>query len=133
MQNQKLFTAIASALLARQNCLAWPDDKQKREWAAKHESRIDALVKRYLPSGSGFDCGTKIDYDKSRSEKLVFNTSFHHMDESGGYAGWSEHAVTVRASLWAGITITVSGRDRNGIKDYISEAFNALYSTEVTA
>lgn len=52
-----------------------------------------------MPSGSGFDAGTRLDEDKTNDSRLVFTTAFHHMDEHGTYAGWTEHTVTVRASL----------------------------------
>jgi hypothetical protein len=74
------------------------------------------------PSGSGFDNGTQIDRD--RSDVLIFSTSFHHMDEAGGYDGWTEHTVRVKPSLAWGFDLTVSGRDRNGIKDYIADVFS---------
>jgi hypothetical protein len=73
------------------------------------------------PSGSGFDNGTQIDED--RSDVLRFATAFHHMDECGMYDGWTEHTIRVKPSLAWGFDLKVSGRDRNGIKDYIADVF----------
>jgi hypothetical protein len=53
------------------------------------------------------------------------------MDEHGCYDGWTHHKVIVKASLWAGIDIRVTGRDRNQIKEYIAEQFNSLASVIV--
>ena len=85
-------------------------------------SRIVAL----LPSGSGFDAGTKL--ESADDSRIVFSTSFHHMDENGFYDGWTEHKVTARASLTGGLRIHVSGRNRNNIKDYIADVFHVMLS-----
>jgi hypothetical protein len=79
-----LYSELASLIQARKNCIA----SRNEEWEAKHEATILSLVKDNLPSGSGFDSGTKIDLDASHGERLVFFTDFHHMDESGFYDGW---------------------------------------------
>lgn len=63
--------------------------------------------------------------------KLAFRTSFHHMDESGGYDGWTEHIVTARATF-NGPELKISGADRNGIKEYIAECFSAALAGEVS-
>ena len=94
-----------------------------------HAPDVDRAEKEILPSGSGFDSGTTFDVAASSAEKLVFNTSYHHMNDGGYYDGWSDHVVTVKASLLFGIDIRVSGRNRNDIKDYIIEVMhNALTS-----
>ena len=82
-----------------------------------------ALLGQYLPSGSGFDNGTTLNVDKSTSQKLVFETSFHHMSEHGYYTKWTDHTVTVRPSF-QGLDIRVSGRNHNGIKEYIEDCFD---------
>ena len=125
-QQRIVYQQIASSLDAMRNCQAHhaePGKAHLTEWIDKHEERALTLTRDYLPSGSGFDCGTTLNVDASRDNKLVFETSFHHMDESGGYDSWTEHTITVRPSLTFTLDITVSGRDRNDIKDYIHEAF----------
>lgn len=114
-----LYSELASLIQARLTCM----DKGNTEWKLNHEARIEELVKEHMPSGSGFDNGTTIDFDHSHADKLVFNTSFHHMNENGYYDGWTEHAVTVTPSLVSRFHIRVSGRNRSAIKDYIHEAF----------
>ena len=83
---------------------------------------IAELINQYLPSGSGFDNGTTLNLDKSTPQKLVFDTSFHHMSEHGYYTRWTDHTVTVRPEF-NGLDVRVSGRDHNGIKDFITECF----------
>ena len=95
-----------------------------RDMADTHETTIERLVKDFMPSGSGFDSGTKLDLDASHADKLVFTTSYHHMDESGSYDGWTEHTVTVTPSLAHAFNIRISGRNRSDIKDYIHQAFS---------
>lgn len=98
-----------------------------------YADRAEALTKEHMPSGSGFDNGTKIDLEKSSLSKLVFTTSFHHMDQWGGYAGWTDHTVTLVANL-DGHVIRVSGRNTNGIKEYIESTFwDALNDIEIDA
>lgn len=109
---------LASLCQARHNCVKAGNS----DWFTNHTDLILAIVKNYLPSGSGIDNGTKIDLEKSNGEKLVFNTAFHHMDEHGYYDGWSEHVVTVKASF-QGIDLKISGRNRNDIKEYLHETY----------
>lgn len=110
---------LASTINALRTCEA----KSMSEPAANHREALRRLEK-LLPSGSGIDCGTKLDLDKSTDEKIVLSFSFHHMDESGGYAGWTEHTVTVRPSLVFGFTLKISGRDRNQVKDYLHDVYH---------
>ena len=101
------------------------------DWMNKHRDRAEALVKEYLPSGSGFDSGTQIDVDGSNGESLRFTTAFHHMDEHGGYDGWTTHAVIVKPSLQFGFDLRITGKDRNDIKDYIAETFRHALGQEI--
>lgn len=100
------------------------------------EDEIERLVKEHLPSGSGFDAGTTLDLDMSDSSvyrypgRLAFKTSFHHMDEHGGYDGWTDHFVHAMPD-WQGITLVVTGRDRKQIKEYIHETFHQALMQEV--
>lgn len=115
--------AIAQALLAI--------DRSDAEWQAKHEEAIRDLVKKTGPSGGGIDCGTSVDFDRSRPDLLVFQTSFHHMNEHGSYDGWTNHDVIVKPSLAFGFTLRIMGNDRNGIKDYLADVYQQWLSSEV--
>ncbi len=91
----------------------------------------DALysyVNQNAPRGSGIDNGTFLG-ETSSKKKLVFVTAFHHMDEHGGYDGWTEHRVVVTPEF-QGFSLRVTGCDRNGIKDYLGELFHSWLSSE---
>jgi hypothetical protein len=118
----KFYQEIAKCLMAYHNCVRANNSEGTHNWADK----IDDLTKIYLPSGSGFDSGTKFDWGRSTHNKLVFNTAFHHMDEHGGYDGWTEHDVIITADLAFGFNIKVTGKNRNDIKNYISDCFSGF-------
>lgn len=125
MELNTIVRRISAELARLANCEKALDNGQDHH----RVNRDDALAKldelqSLLPSGSGFDAGTQIDLERSTPEKIVFNTSFHHMDEAGFYSGWTEHTVTVRPSFLWDFDIHVSGRDKNGIKEYIAETFH---------
>ena len=109
---------LSSLLQAQANCRA----SGNTEWLEKHGARVADLLNG-APSGSGFDCGSAL-VEGTPSNRLIFTTSFHHMDEHGGYDGWTEHKVTVRPTF-TGLDVHVSGHNRNEIKDYIAETFLA--------
>jgi hypothetical protein len=94
----------------------------------RSEERLERLMET-APSGSGFDAGTQVNED--RSDVLIFTTAFHHMDEAGFYDGWTEHTIRVKPSLAWGFDLKVSGRDRNGIKEYIADMFACWLNEEV--
>jgi hypothetical protein len=116
-----LYAAIATAIGALARCKA----SNNTEWVDRWTDELKQAENK-LPSGSGFDSGTTLDLDASTSEKLVFRTSFHHMDENGCYDGWTEHTITVRPSLEFGFNLTISGRNRNDIKSYMAEQFGYI-------
>lgn len=101
---------------------------------AMQEAVIDEavrLTREHLPSGSGFDNGTHLllpDDLKVKSgravDKLVFNTSYHHMNDQGMYTCWTNHSVIVQPD-WSGLLIQITGRDTNGIKEYMQDVFHS--------
>lgn len=113
-----VYAAIASAFQARLNC----EQNGNIDWQVAHGDRINRLVDWYLPRGAGFDSGTTFDYEASTPQRLVFQTSFHHMNDGGYYDGWTEHTVIVTPTF-DGVNVRVTGRDRNDIKDYIADLF----------
>lgn len=119
MNNQPAYKILASLVQARTNCIK----SNNSEWKLKHEERIEQIVADFLPSGSGWDCGTKIDLGNSTGEKLVLYGEWHHMNDGGFYDGWAAHVITVRPSLAFDLSISISGRDRNEIKDYLRDTF----------
>jgi len=123
----KLYQQLASLVQTRLNCIESKND----EWFDKHEERIEALVKNHMPSGSGFDSGTALDLGASDPDRLVFRTSFHHMDGYGMYDGWTEHDIIVTGSLAFGFSLRITGRDRDQIKDYITDCFSTALNTDI--
>lgn len=123
-----LYRELAHLVSARANCMK--DSINNVEWQRKHEDFAEQLVKDYMPSGSGFDSGTKLDWDTSHIDKLVFTTAFHHMDDNGFYDGWTEHTVTV-TPCFDSFRLRISGRNRNDIKEMMYEQFSHCLETDV--
>lgn len=126
---------LANLVAQRRNLLASNANNpsaSNNNYYTQCEIELETITQQYLPHGSGFDSGTKIDTDKSQSNKLVFSTSFHHMDENGFYDGWTEHTITVRPDFVFNLDIKISGSNRNDIKDYIHECFYHSLTQEYT-
>ena len=100
-------------------------------WCGRWQTIVDRIMD-YAPSGSGFDAGTKINWDKCKKDRIVFSTSFHHMNDSGYYDGWTDHEITITPSFFGGFDLKVSGRDKRGIKDYIGEVFYNWLTMEIS-
>lgn len=86
------------------------------------EEKAEDFVKENFPSGSGVDNGTKINWEKTRKDRIVLTAPFHHMDEHGFYCGWTDHEIIITPAF-DGIDLKVTGRDKNGIKDYLADLF----------
>lgn len=82
-----------------------------------------------LPSGAGFNKGTKICLDMCSDRVLVFSTAFQHMDENGLYDGTTEHMVKIYATF-NGVDIKITGKNKNEIKDYIADTFHEVLMQE---
>lgn len=119
--------AFASTVAAIHNCIA----SNSQIWLEKHRETIKLLIKLYMPSGSGIDAGVQFDEEKSHGDKLVFHTSYHHMNDGGFYDGWTEHTITVTPSFIGSMNIKISGRDRNQIKDYLHDVFSTALTEEI--
>ena len=127
MPNKTLLNEIASACDAMRRC----DQQENNSFSIVWRDFLDHIEKDLLPSGSGIDSGTTIDRERSGLDRVVFHTSFHHMNEHGYYDGWTFHRVTFETLFGIRWDITVSGRDRNGIKDYLAEVFASCLDSEV--
>jgi hypothetical protein len=125
-----LITAIAaelSRLHTVENSTRFCDE-QKASIRLDAEDRLFTYQKNHLPSGSGVDRGCKIDLDDSGPEKIVITFGFHHMDEHGSYDGWTDHKAIITPSLHFGFNLRITGKDRNGIKEYLSDLFHRVLS-----
>jgi len=120
-----LIAKIAQLITAIDNC----EKSGNQEWKLKHQSNLELMVDQKLPSGSGFDRGTEIDLDKSTDSKVVFNTSFHHMDKHGYYGEWLDYVVTV-IPTFGSVSLKIKGKNLNNIKDHIYETFYFVLMTD---
>jgi hypothetical protein len=55
------------------------------------------------------------------------------MDAEGYYREWTSHEVIVAPHLSHAITVTVTGRNTNGIKEYIGETFHQALMTPIAS
>ncbi len=124
---QTIIQAISTTIDARARC----QDTGNTEWFERWTERLQALQAE-LPSGSGWDNGTTIDLDRSKPNRIVLYGSFHHMDDSGSYDGWTEHEIIVTPAF-SGVDVKVTGRNRNDIKDYLAEMFDHVLSSPAPA
>lgn len=83
------------------------------------------------PHGSGIDSDVVLDISKSNRNKLIFLVSYHHINETGFYDGWTDHKIIVTPDLVFGYTVKITGRDRNFIKDYLADIFNEWLREDV--
>lgn len=136
---ENLAQAFAQAIQARRNCLANATTYASsssfdhyRDMAERWDARIKELTE-CLPHGSGFDDGFKLVEERCTNVRLVFSFGFHHMDEDGCYSGWTFHTLRVYASFIGGMSMTIDGANRNGIKDSWYETLNSVFSAEAPA
>lgn len=118
MDKKRTYCELASRIDALKNCIK----SGNLEWHEKHNEAIHSLMDT-APSGSGIDCGTQLDIDRSGKGRLIFICAFHHMNESGMYDGWTEHEIIVTPSFSTGPDIRITGRNRNVIKEYLYDVY----------
>ncbi len=102
------------------------NDPMFRDDTRVHD-RVDRIL-ACLPRGSGIDAGTTV--VSVTDKQIVLTAGYHHMNEGGYYDGWTEHTIRVRPSLMLGMTVTVSGPNRNNIKDYLQELYMRVMEQE---
>ena len=101
-----------------------PNAKNEYEQVAK--SNIDTLI-GFLPTGSGFDNGIKLN-EKTTPNRIIFDSSFHHMNENGFYDGWSAFKVIVTPSFVCDFDIKVTGV--NTTRKYFNKDFKEYIAYE---
>lgn len=124
MNREMVYRVLAGKVQARLNCIEHENDT----WTDNHTYAIEGIITDYFPSGSGIDNGVSLDYEKSTGERIVLHTSYHHMDEYGYYDGWTEHNIIITGSLIFGFNMRVTGRNRNDIKEYLTNLFSSALS-----
>ena len=123
----KRYQKLASTINACKNCI----ESNNQEWIEKHNATINEVMDS-APSGSGIDCGTKLNDEKTTDEKLVFIVEYHHMNDNGMYDGWTNHEITVKPSLLFGYRLSISGKDRNNIKEYLGDIYAEWLDEEIS-
>lgn len=121
MNPKPVYVHLATLLQAAENC----QQSDNVEWLGRHLARAEQLVKAFLPSGSGWDLGTKLNTESYSVSLIRLYGEFHHMDDHGGYDGWTAHDVLVTPSLVNEFDLKITGRNRNDVKDYLHELFDA--------
>jgi len=122
----KMYAEFARTLAAYLGC----SKHNNHEWAAHWEEKLSDLH-RYLPHGSGIDAGVKLNVDKSTpGKKLVFDSSYHRMNEVGMYDGWVPFRVIVKPCLMYGARVRVAGRMDADLRDYLEELFTEALHAE---
>ena len=81
-----------------------------------------------LPSGNGIDDGVKFCPDISTPTKLVFSFSYHHMNDSGYYDGWTNHNVIITPCFGESFDIKITGPNKNDCKDYFYDLFSDFFT-----
>lgn len=121
----KLYREMVARSVAMENCAKSGND----EWYEKHETTLNQLID-LLPHGSGIDSDWK--YEIGRKEIKLFN-SYLFMDEFGGYDGWTEFTVSVRADLLFGIVLNINGKfgKYQDVKDYLYEIMEYSLNSEI--
>jgi hypothetical protein len=127
----KLYTKIGGIIQAIKNC----EETNNQEWLEIHIQSLNELTEK-LPHGAGIDGTTVVFLHKCRKDLIVIRSSYHCMDEVGGYDGWIDFELWIRPSF-SGIDIDVKGRfsDKHGkyadIKDYLLDIFAIALEEDV--
>ena len=124
MKQYKLYKELALLLSAYKNCLKNND----QEWSEKHKEKIENLVDKCLPNGSGIDNGNKFNFEESEVDKLVIDSSYHVMDD-GFYNGWIDFQVVVTPSLQFDFDLEIIGEfeDKEDIAEYLTDIYGDAF------
>ena len=125
MKSKTLVGHIACAVNSMARC-----NSNGNAYADKWESLLAHIEKDILPRGSGFDCGCRIERSPRNPAYVQIAFSFHHMDESGRYDGWTEHTATFKPDFETGFSLHLSGKDHNSAKEYFSDILSELLSRD---
>jgi len=99
-------------------------EDNNHDWEIRHLQDIADLCREHLPHGSGFDVGVDFIPEDSDENSLVFDVQYHHMDNYGGYAGWSEHTVAITPDLAWGFEAHILDSKQNEY-DQLAEELGA--------
>jgi hypothetical protein len=109
----KFYQRLSACLSALKTCI----ENNVSEFIDSWSEEIEKLVNE-MPHGSGFDSPITLN-NESTPEKLIFDGSFHCMDENGFYAGWLDFTAIVEPSLQYGFTLDVKIMDKTVVPEEI--------------
>lgn len=94
------------------------------------EEHIETIILFHFPSGSGFDAGCTLNYDKSNEDRIEIKIPYHTMEENGYYDGWVYPELIITPSLGYGFNLRINWKGYNGkYKFPLSDYFYDLFST----
>jgi len=129
----KIYQKIAGLVKARRNC----ERMENWEWFDKHEETLSEMEREFLPSGSGFDSGCSVNFEKS-GKWLYIDCPFHVMNETGYYTGWHNFTVIVKPDLISDIDLSINWygpadgeTDIDGLKEYILDTIHVALTQKI--
>ncbi len=121
---------MAAAFLSCKTALDNCKRSGNEEWQTRWHERLNALVD-LIPSGSGIDQGPRSEHGvEVKPDAIRFDVGYHHMNDVGYYVGWTEHTITIRPAF-SGISVSVSGPNRNEVKDHLHETMEYAFTRHV--
>lgn len=124
----KTYQAISRCLESIGDCCRrWEGEDDTAAFSALdlHRERLEKILKE-APRGSGIDSGITLimpedEYDIPAVTKyLKFKVPYHKMNPNGYYCGWVDYYLYVKPSLSWEVEFRLTGRDYNGVKDYLT-------------
>lgn len=97
----------------------------------QHDDILDFIEQELLPSGSGFDSGTKINREKTTDTRIVLDTAVHPLTDAGYYTAWKHFSIIVSASHLFGFTVKSSKKLPWYIREWVLDTFYEVLDTEV--
>lgn len=92
-------------------------------WQSRWQTVLDQCV-ALLPRGGGFDVSPTLVEGVTKPEYLVFQGSYHLMNQHGVYVGWRDYRVIVTPSFVHGMTLRVA-QARGDLGEYVADSFHA--------
>ena len=108
------------------------DRIEVRPAAEDARDEVNRMMINLMPSGSGVDSGSSLDWTSTKRNRIVIDAPYHHMDEHGFYCAWSSHQVIVTPDLEFGFSIRITGINTREIKEYLSELFSTALSERIS-
>jgi len=127
----KVYQEFAKCLGAWKACCEMVP--RNHEWEPRWDKRIKDLVDG-MPHGSGIDGEWVFDRENSGNDELNFYCSYHHMDEYGGYDGWTDFKARVWPDLQFGFRLRIVGpfpKKYSDTRDYLHEVIDCYLNEEV--